>query len=160
MRKRSTAKTRSCSDSADCQAINSEHACLDLGPHYHRAVGQHNHKICAHKRLMPLDWRDYTALALATLVTAIAAGGGVGGGGLLLPLLILIMEFTPHDAAPLANVCVLGGAAVNVMYNTNRRHPNAADGRPLISYEVAASSAQPSLIATAHSPLPSSTRAD
>ena len=40
-----------CSDSADCQAINSEHACLDLGPHYHRAVGRPTQDLCLRQPL-------------------------------------------------------------------------------------------------------------
>ena len=117
-----------CAADEDCREINSEHACLSVG---------NARRICAHKHLVPPDWRDFVAIGLSIVVTAIAAGGGVGGGGLLLPLLILLLAFTPHDAAPLANACVLGGAVANVAYNVRRTHPHSDGTRPLISYEVA-----------------------
>ena len=66
---------------------------------------------------------------------AIAAGGGIGGGGPLLPLFILLLAFTPHDASPLTNVTVLGGAIANLAFYYNRQHPSGR--KPLISYEVA-----------------------
>ena len=57
------------------------------------------------------------------------------GGGLLLPLFILLLAFTPHDASPLTNVTVLGGAVANLGFYYGRKHPSKR--KPLIAFEVA-----------------------
>ena len=119
---------RACMSDGECQIFNGpEHACLQLNG---KGV-----RICAHKRFLPMDTRDYIAIGLAILLCAISAGGGIGGGGLLLPMLILLLEFRPHDASPLANATVLGGAVANLLYYTHQLHPSGR--RPLISFEVA-----------------------
>ena len=50
-------------------------------------------------------------------------------------MLILLLAFTPHDASPLTNATVLGGAVANLAYYVKQRHPSGR--RPIISYEVA-----------------------
>ena len=74
----------------ECAAIQPEHACLPLG---------RTHTICAHKRLLPPDTRDWVAVLLALLLCALSAGGGIGGGGLLLPLYMIVLAFTPRRVA-------------------------------------------------------------
>ena len=119
---------RSCASNQECRALNGpESACLLLD--------KQGHRICAHKHLLPPDTRDYTAVGLAIILCAISAGGGIGGGGLLLPMLILLLEFTPHDASPLTNACVLGGACANLAFYNCQLHPSGR--RPMISFEVA-----------------------
>ena len=130
-----------CKRDDECSADIPEQACVhmdsdaagdddDMGDDIrHRAI-------CTHKRLIPPDWRDIAAIITALIVSAVAAGGGIGGGGLLLPLLILTLAMTPHDAAPLANATVLGGAIANLLLNVKKTHPSDAT-RSLINFEVA-----------------------
>ena len=97
---------------------------------------EYGYYICAHKPLDPPDLRDYLGFLMAFLASAIAAGGGIGGGGLMVPLFVLVLAFTPHDATPLSNVTILGGALANLLLNARRSHPADA-ATPLISFEVA-----------------------
>lgn len=87
-----------------------------------------------HKSLYPLSASDYTGFACATLGLMIAGGGGIGGGGMLVPIYILIMEFSPKHAIPLANVTVFGGAVANTILNSVKRHPLA--NRPLVDWDL------------------------
>jgi uncharacterized membrane protein YfcA len=119
---------RACISDAECIALNGpEQACIRFD--------KKGDKVCTHKYLLPPDTRDYISVLLAIVLCAIAAGGGIGGGGLLLPMLILLLSFTPHEASPLANATVLGGAAASLALNAGKRHPSGR--KPLISYEVA-----------------------
>lgn len=120
---------RMCVSDDECAEQQPEHACLSLG------TPNHPRTICAHKRLVPLDMRDCLAIGLALLLCAISAGGGIGGGGLLLPLFILVLAFTPHDASPLTNATVFGGATANLLHYVRRRHPSGR--KSLINFEVA-----------------------
>ena len=115
-----------CLTDEECLRDGPERACLQI---------THIHRICAHKHLLPPDTADWCAIVMTFVLCAIAAGGGIGGGGLLLPLFILLLAFTPHDASPLTNVTVLGGAIANLAFYYNRQHPSGR--KPLISYEVA-----------------------
>ena len=93
-------------------------------------------RICAHKSLTSgVDARDWYGFVLVFLACAMAAGGGIGGGGLLLPVFILVYAFTPHDATPLSNVTIFGGAIANLISNGHRLHPSGR--KPLIAYDVA-----------------------
>jgi len=65
---------------------------------------------CRHKLLLPLNNRDMSGFALVFVATSLAAGGGIGGGGMLVPLLLVVFGFTAHEATPLSNVAILGGA--------------------------------------------------
>ena len=119
---------RECAMDAECQEVNGpEYACIRFD--------KKGDRICAHKHLLPPDSRDYAAILLSILLCALSAGGGIGGGGLLLPMLILLLAFTPHEASPLANATVLGGAVANLAHYAGQLHPSGR--RALISYEVA-----------------------
>ena len=121
-----------------CEECRYDDECASLAPEQVCIKEFDNpHTICAHKSLLDpgIDPRDTWGLALAFFACAIAAGGGIGGGGLLLPVLILVFSFTPHEATPLSNVTILGGAIANFMFNGRRMHPS--DRKRLISYEVA-----------------------
>ena len=116
-----------CTADAECDR-GAEQVCRRVDSYY----------VCSHKDMLPLDARDIAGLAMAFVASALAAGGGIGGGGLLVPLFVLLLEFTPHDATPLSNAAIFGGALANLGLNLRRSNPSGRGAlRPLISFEVA-----------------------
>jgi len=87
-----------------------------------------------HKTLLPLNGSDIAGFILAAVGLLIAAGGGIGGGGILVPIYTLVLNFTPKNAIPLANVSVFGGAVANVLLNLSKRHPDV--DRPLVDWDL------------------------
>jgi uncharacterized membrane protein YfcA len=119
---------RECRDDSECRGLGgSEAACVRLSE---------KQRVCAHKQLLPPDARDYHVILLAILFCSVAAGGGIGGGGLIIPLLVLVGNFTPQGASPLASATVFGGSLSNLAHYRRQRHPSGRG--PLISFETAA----------------------
>jgi len=119
---------RACISDEDCAGVAPEMECVaDSLP---RPAWQHNafnanvtrkRGECKHKLLLPLDVRDMAGFLLVFVACALAAGGGIGGGGMLVPLLLVVFGFSPHDATPLSNVAILGGAR-----GTCKLHPHTS----------------------------------
>lgn len=88
-----------------------------------------------HKDLFPMNGYDIAGTFLAFIGAAFANAGGAGGGGIFVPLLILLVQFTPHGAIPLSKAMIFGGALTFVSITFRRRHPEA--NMPLIDYNIA-----------------------
>eukprot|EP00939_MAST-03C_sp_MAST-3C-sp1_P000644 g644.t1 len=88
-----------------------------------------------HKSLFPLNGYDVGGTILALVGAAFANAGGAGGGGIFVPLLILLVQFTPHGAIPLSKAMIFGGALTFVSITFRRKHPEA--NKPLIDYDIA-----------------------
>jgi putative Ca2+/H+ antiporter (TMEM165/GDT1 family) len=84
------------------------------------------------RRLLPITATDVFGFLLASMGVTLAAGGGIGGGGIVVPIYIIVMQFPPREAIPLAVVTVVGGALGTTIVNSTRRHPMA--DRPLIDW--------------------------
>jgi uncharacterized membrane protein YfcA len=92
-----------------------------------------------------LDVRDWLTFICSALGLLLAAGGGIGGGGILVPVLILVGQFSPKEAVPLTNICILGGSISNCAFNMMKRHPffdkppppdYTVIDRPRIDYDI------------------------
>jgi uncharacterized membrane protein YfcA len=99
-----------------------------------RTTRVHTGRARHHKDLLPLSSRDYLSLSLAIIGLMIAAGGGIGGGGILVPLYIMVMGFSPKFGIALSNITIFGGAIVNTVLNSSKRHPDA--DRPLVDWDL------------------------
>lgn len=55
--------------------------------------------------------------------SAISNAGGIGGGGLLIPILILILNFSTHEAIPISKLMIFTGASTAFIMGLKNKHP-------------------------------------
>lgn len=87
---------------------------------------------CVHKDLLPPHWLEITGFLIIFTAASLANATGIGGGGIHVPILMLIFNFTTHEAIPLSKSLILGGAMVSVCMNYKKMHPT--EHRTLIDY--------------------------
>lgn len=77
---------------------------------------------CLHKAFYPIQILDVVALVITFLCCLVAAMAGIGGGGLVFPTVVMVLNFTPKEAAVISNAAVFGnGLAQSILNNQQQR---------------------------------------
>ena len=102
--------------------------------------------VCGHKTLFPLSALEWLAALLFFLISALANAAGLTGCSMMISLLILMEDFTAHEAIPIVQLVAFSGVLVAISYRFNLRHPKR--DRPRIDFGLAMHICMPLLLGT------------
>jgi len=86
------------------------------------------------RTILPLEVSDVTGLLCTAFCIILSIGGGIGPGATLVAVYIIVMDFPPKVAIPLASITCLGISTVSIITNVPRRHP--LTDRPIIDWDL------------------------
>ena len=69
-------------------------------------------------------WNDVLAAVIWFFVAGVAVSCGVGGGGIFVPLGVLVLQFSPKQAAGLSQCSIFGSTLGGLVLNAQGKHPN------------------------------------
>jgi len=75
----------------------------------------------------------YTTAATIFVAGVLATASGIGGGGIFVAVLMLVANFTPHQAIPLSKALIFSGAIMSFILNVQKKD---ARGQRLIQIEL------------------------
>lgn len=91
---------------------------------------------CTHKDLfpdvLPIEIGAFFLIFIFSIITTVA---GIGGGVIFLPILMIMFNFTPQEAAPISITMVFLILLLRNLLSLRQRHP--IRDKPIINYEIA-----------------------
>lgn len=91
---------------------------------------------CTHKDLfpdvLPIEIGAFFLVFIFSIITTVA---GIGGGVVFLPILMIMFNFTPQEAAPISITMVFLILLLRNILSVRQRHP--LRDKPVINYEIA-----------------------
>lgn len=69
-------------------------------------------------------WNDLVAAVVWFFIAGVAVSCGVGGGGIFVPLGVLLLQFSPKQAAGLSQCSIFGSTSGGLLLNAQGKHPN------------------------------------
>jgi uncharacterized membrane protein YfcA len=69
-------------------------------------------------------WNDLVAAVVWFFIAGVAVSCGVGGGGIFVPLGVLLLQFSPKQAAGLSQCSIFGSTFGGLLLNAQGKHPN------------------------------------
>ena len=69
-------------------------------------------------------WNDLVAAVIWFFIAGVAVSCGVGGGGIFVPLGVLLLQFSPKQAAGLSQCSIFGSTLGGLVLNSQGKHPN------------------------------------
>ena len=72
---------------------------------------------------MPIKWQTLIGFISIFIAAGMSNASGLGGGLLFIPVLLLIMNFYPHEAIPISKIVIFAGALTSFIQNTKVKRP-------------------------------------
>ena len=72
---------------------------------------------------MPIKWQTIIGFISIFIAAGMSNSSGLGGGLLFIPVLLLIMNFYPHEAIPISKIVIFAGAITSFIQNTKVKRP-------------------------------------
>ena len=72
---------------------------------------------------MPIRWEIIVGFLSIFIAAGMSNASGLGGGLLFIPVLLLIMNFYPHEAIPISKIVIFAGAVTSFTQNTKVKRP-------------------------------------
>ena len=72
---------------------------------------------------MPIKWQTIIGFISIFIAAGMSNASGLGGGLLFIPVLLLIMNFYPHEAIPISKIVIFAGALTSFIQNTKVKRP-------------------------------------
>jgi uncharacterized membrane protein YfcA len=88
-----------------------------------------------HKKLSPIDYKEWIGFFVTLISAMLANVAGIGGGPFYLPIGLLLFHFDAHEAIPISETIIFGSLILRMIITRKERHP--FKNRPLVHYEVA-----------------------
>ena len=72
---------------------------------------------------MPIKWEVLIGFLSIFIAAGMSNASGLGGGLLFIPVLLLIMNFYPHEAIPISKIVIFAGALTSFIQNIKVKRP-------------------------------------
>jgi uncharacterized membrane protein YfcA len=70
-----------------------------------------------------MKWETFVGFLSIFIAAGMSNASGLGGGLLFIPVLLLIMNFYPHEAIPISKIVIFAGALTSFIQNTKVKRP-------------------------------------
>ena len=70
-----------------------------------------------------MKWETFIGFLSIFIAAGMSNASGLGGGLLFIPVLLLIMNFYPHEAIPISKIVIFAGALTSFIQNTKVKRP-------------------------------------